>query len=90
MNNLDLRIPPLNKHQKNTTPQPKSKAGKAAGKYGDCVMHVRTVHVPRFEVEINASRSPFQQSGNLMRIFGISKATVLIGQLEIHYFSSAC
>lgn len=31
------------------------------GKYEDCVMHVRTSHVPRFEVEIGTSRSLFKQ-----------------------------
>ncbi len=33
------------------------------GKYEDCVMHVRTSHVPRFEVEINAEKSLFQKMG---------------------------
>lgn len=33
------------------------------GKYEDCVVHVRTSHVPRFEVEIGAGESLFQQMG---------------------------
>ena len=33
------------------------------GKYDDCVMHVRTSHVPRFEVEIDTKRSLFQKMG---------------------------
>lgn len=31
------------------------------GKYGDCIVHVRTSHVPRFEVEIGSSRSLFSE-----------------------------
>jgi len=33
------------------------------GKYDDCVMHVRTSHVPRFEVEMTAEKSLFSQLG---------------------------
>ena len=33
------------------------------GHYGDCVVHVRTSHVPRFEVEIESERSLFQIVG---------------------------
>jgi hypothetical protein len=33
------------------------------GKYEDCVMHVRTSHMPRFEVAINAEKSLFSQMG---------------------------
>lgn len=33
------------------------------GRYEDCVMHVRTSHVPRFEVEINAKESLFTKFG---------------------------
>ncbi len=33
------------------------------GKYEDCVMHVRTSHVPRFEVEIGAKQSLFSKMG---------------------------
>lgn len=33
------------------------------GKYDDCVMHVRTSHVPRFEVEMTAQSSLFSQLG---------------------------
>ncbi len=33
------------------------------GKYEDCVMHVRTSHVPRFEVEIGAKQSLFNKMG---------------------------
>ncbi len=33
------------------------------GRYEECVMHVRTSHVPRFEVEIGTSRSLFKQMG---------------------------
>lgn len=32
-------------------------------KYDDCVIHVRTSHVPRFEVEINAEHSLFSKMG---------------------------
>jgi len=32
-------------------------------RYGDCVMHVRTSHVPRFELEIGATVSLFQKMG---------------------------
>jgi len=33
------------------------------GKYEECVMHVRTSHVPRFELEINAKKSLFSKFG---------------------------
>lgn len=33
------------------------------GKYDDCVIHVRTSHVPRFEVEMTAKESLFSQIG---------------------------
>lgn len=33
------------------------------GKYEDCVMHVRTSHVPRFELEIGAEESLFAKFG---------------------------
>jgi hypothetical protein len=33
------------------------------GRYEDCVMHVRTSHVPRFEVEIGAKQSLFKKFG---------------------------
>jgi hypothetical protein len=33
------------------------------GRYGDSVVHVRTTHVPRFEVEINPNRSLFADMG---------------------------
>jgi len=33
------------------------------GRYGDCVVHVRTSHVPRFEVEIGSGRSLFGTLG---------------------------
>jgi hypothetical protein len=33
------------------------------GEYEKCVMHVRTSHVPRFEVEIGAPKSLFEQMG---------------------------
>ncbi|MFP4069129.1 MAG: restriction endonuclease [Opitutales bacterium] len=32
-------------------------------RYGDCVLHVRTSHVPRFELEIGAKESLFQKIG---------------------------
>lgn len=32
-------------------------------RYADCVIHVRTSHVPRFELEIGAQQSLFQQFG---------------------------
>ena len=32
-------------------------------RYEECVMHVRTSHVPRFEVEIGAQQSLFEQMG---------------------------
>jgi len=32
-------------------------------KYEDCVMHVRTSHVPRFELDIDATRSLFDKMG---------------------------
>jgi hypothetical protein len=35
----------------------------AWGKYDDCVIHVRTSHVPRFEVEINSPKSLFAIMG---------------------------
>ena len=31
-------------------------------RYEDCVIHVRTSHVPRFELEINAKSSLFQNN----------------------------
>lgn len=39
------------------------------GKYDDCVMHVRTSHVPRFEVQIGAEQSLFQKMGLEYDIF---------------------
>ncbi len=33
------------------------------GRYEECVMHVRTSHVPRFEVDIDAKESLFQKFG---------------------------
>lgn len=39
------------------------------GKYDDCVMHVRTSHVPRFEVEIGAVQSLFSKMGLEYEIF---------------------
>lgn len=33
------------------------------GRYEECVMHVRTSHVPRFEVEIGTDRSLFKKMG---------------------------
>ena len=39
------------------------------GKYDDCVMHVRTSHVPRFEVEIGAEQSLFAKMGLEYEIF---------------------
>ncbi len=33
------------------------------GRYEDCVIHVRTSHVPRFEVEIGAKKSWFEKMG---------------------------
>lgn len=32
-------------------------------RYGDCVMHVRTSHVPRFELDMGANESLFQKIG---------------------------
>ncbi len=39
------------------------------GRYDDCVMHVRTSHVPRFEVEIGADTSLFQKMGLSYEVF---------------------
>jgi len=33
------------------------------GRYEDCVMHVRTSHVPRFEVDLNPTETLFQKMG---------------------------
>ncbi|MCT7991339.1 hypothetical protein [Laspinema olomoucense] len=43
------------------------------GKYDDCVMHVRTSHVPRFEVDMTAEESLFEQMGTTYESF--SKAS---------------
>lgn len=43
------------------------------GKYDDCVMHVRTSHVPRFEVEMTAEKSLFEKMGTTYESF--SKAS---------------
>lgn len=43
------------------------------GKYDDCVMHVRTSHVPRFEVDMTAEESLFDQMGTTYESF--SKAS---------------
>ncbi|XHX78200.1 MAG: hypothetical protein RBJ76_27855 [Stenomitos frigidus ULC029] len=43
------------------------------GRYDDCVMHVRTSHVPRFEVEMTAEESLFEQMGTTYADF--SKAS---------------
>ena len=42
------------------------------GRYEDCVMHVRTSHVPRFEVEIDTSKSLFRQMGVTYEAFRVS------------------
>jgi len=42
------------------------------GKYDDCVMHVRTSHVPRFEVEMTAEESLFEQMGTTYESFSKS------------------
>jgi hypothetical protein len=39
------------------------------GRYGDCVVHVRTSHVPRFEVDMLATRSLFEQLGTTYDAF---------------------
>lgn len=43
------------------------------GEYEKCVMHVRTSHVPRFEVEIGASKSLFEQMGVTYDEFRVSE-----------------
>lgn len=43
-------------------------------KYDDCIMHVRTSHVPRFEVEMTAEESLFEQMGITYEFF--SKASI--------------
>lgn len=46
------------------------------GNYGDSVVHVRTTHVPRFEVEIGAKESLFKQLGISYEEFALeSEAT---------------
>jgi len=42
------------------------------GKYQDCVMHVRTSHMPRFEVAIDAAQSLFQKMGINYEEFRVS------------------
>lgn len=42
------------------------------GRYEDCVMHVRTSHVPRFEVEIDTHKSLFRQMGVTYEDFRVS------------------
>lgn len=39
------------------------------GKYENCVMHVRTSHVPRFEVEMTTTDNLFQQMGTTYQSF---------------------
>ncbi len=39
------------------------------GKYDDCVIHVRTSHVPRFEVEMTTKESLFKQMGTTYDFF---------------------
>lgn len=43
------------------------------GEYEKCVMHVRTSHVPRFEVEIDTDRSLFEQMGITYDEFRVSE-----------------
>lgn len=43
------------------------------GEYERCVMHVRTSHVPRFEVEIGATTSLFEQMGLSYDEFRVSE-----------------
>lgn len=43
------------------------------GEYERCVMHVRTSHVPRFEVEIGATNSLFEQIGVSYDEFRVSE-----------------
>jgi len=43
------------------------------GEYEKCVMHVRTSHVPRFEVEIGAPHSLFEQMGVSYDDFRVSE-----------------
>lgn len=38
-------------------------------KYDDCVMHVRTSHVPRFELDMTATQSLFEQIGTTYDAF---------------------
>lgn len=49
-------------------------------KYDDSVIHVRTTHVPRFEVEINPKRSLFKQMG-----ITYSKFSALSIEEKMHY-----
>lgn len=42
------------------------------GRYDDCVMHVRTSHVPRFEVEIGTGKSLFKLMGTTYDEFSSS------------------
>jgi hypothetical protein len=42
------------------------------GRYDECVMHVRTSHVPRFEVEIGTGKSLFKQMGTTYTEFSAS------------------
>lgn len=41
-------------------------------KYDDCVMHVRTSHVPRFEVDMTVEESLFTQMGTTYEEFALS------------------
>lgn len=41
-------------------------------KYDDCVIHVRTSHVPRFEVDMTAEESLFEQMGTTYEEFSVS------------------
>jgi hypothetical protein len=50
------------------------------GRYAECVMHVRTSHVPRFEVEIGAEASLFQQFG-----IAYDEFRILPTEQKMHY-----
>jgi hypothetical protein len=63
------------------------------GRYGECVVHVRTSHVPRFEVEIGAAKPLFEtfgmdyetfrslgQEGKMSRVRSYSKSRLKAGE----------
>jgi hypothetical protein len=54
------------------------------GRYDDCVMHVRTSHVPRFEVEIGSDKSLFKKMGTTYKEFSESPIEEKMKKIRVY------